>query len=98
MVSISTAIARFVLVAAVAGGLATAYYAVDDGSSTAYALIYVKRAEGTIAGTGPAFHTPVPVQNDRLFVFQGKYSMRAYLSAHPTSGTMLWKIFKACRV
>jgi hypothetical protein len=98
MVSISATISRFVFAAAVAGRLAAAYYAVDDRSSTADALVCLKRSEGTIADAGSAFHAPVLVQNDRLFVFQGKNSMRAYLNAHSTADTTSGEKFKACRI
>jgi hypothetical protein len=95
MVSISATIAGFAFAAAVAGRLAPAYHTVDDGSSTADTLVDVKRLEGTIADASPAFHAPVLVQNDRLFVFQCKNSMRAYFHTHSATRTKLRKKLKA---
>jgi hypothetical protein len=98
MVSISATIARFFLATAVAGRLSAAYYAVDEGGSTADALVYVKRTEGAIAGAGPAFHTPVPVQNDRFSVFHGEDPMRAYLNAHSAACAQIGKELKTRHV
>jgi hypothetical protein len=65
-------------------------------AAAADTLVYVKRPEGTIADASSAFHASVLVQNYCLFVFQGKNSMRAYLSAYSAAYAQIGKELKTC--
>jgi hypothetical protein len=56
--------------AAAAGGLASANHAVYQRRCTADAFVYSQCSEGTVHGAGPAFHTPVRVENYRLLIFK----------------------------
>jgi hypothetical protein len=94
----SATIAFIVPAVAAAGRLAAANHAVDDGSGTANAFVHLKRIEGAIADTRPAFHAPVPVQNDCLPFFHGKDPARAYLDAHSAADTTAGKEFKSWRI
>jgi hypothetical protein len=90
----SATISFFVSAAAVAGRFSATDNAVDYRSGTADALVYIKRPEGAIGGTSPAFHTLVLIQNDRLFALQCKNSMRAYLNAHSAANAQIRKELK----
>src|SRR5512143_974222 len=67
--------------AAVAGRGASRYHPVDDGRGTADAGIHGDRAEVTVHGAGPAFHTEVPVQDGGLFVTHLKNTLRTDFNA-----------------
>jgi hypothetical protein len=94
----SAAIAAISLSTAATGRFAAAYHTVNESGSTADPLVYGKCAEGTIADACPAFHAPVPVQNDRFFIFQRKDFMRTNLNAHSAADTVIREKLKACRI
>src|SRR5512143_479590 len=78
--------------AAVAGRGASRYHPVDDGRGTADAGIHGDRAEVTVHGAGPAFHTEVPVQDGGLFVTHLKNTLRTDFNATAAARAFVWRV------
>lgn len=65
-----------------------------DGIRTTDARPNLDRPEGAVAGTGPAFHAPIPIRYARLTLFHFEYGMRTDGHAHSAARAFCRIIFQ----